>query len=165
MNGKKRLTIRAKMLMVSMLVSLVPLIVTVVTSASISLKTGKEEAYARISDRTDNIGQQVSGYVNQAYSVMESVAQSGDIASWNPREQEKALVTTLQNNPAFLSLYQQDMNGDQTARSAGELGNRADRWWFIQSVEQKKPFVSKSYYSIATDEAVTSIVFPVFGEG
>lgn len=164
-SGKRRMGIRAKMIMVSMLVSLVPLILTLVMSASISMKTGRTDAYARINDRTDNIGQQVSGYVNKAYSVMESLALGNDITSLNPVMQHDILVKTLEKNPAFILLYQQDMQGDQTARSSGELGNRADRWWFIQELEQRQPFVSKSYYTLSTNEAVTSIVFPVWGEG
>ena len=73
-------------------------------------------------------------------------------------------MQTIQNNPMFILLYQQDTNGDQTARTSGELGNRADRWWFVQEMQTKKPFVSKSYYTLTTNEAVTSIIFPVFGE-
>ena len=108
--------------------------------------------------------QQVRAYVQQGYSVMESLACGTDIRSLDPTLQRNILLETIQNNQGFIFLYQQDLNGDQTARTSGELGNRADRWWFIQEMQTKKPFVSKSYYTLSTNEAVTSIVFPVFGE-
>lgn len=161
-DNTKRRTIGSKVITISIVIAMIPLILSCLISTMFSFTTGKDAAYEQLESRTDSVMQQVRAYVQQGYSVMESLACGNDIRSWDPVLQKDILVQTLENNPAFILLYQQDTKGEQTARSSGELGNRADRWWFIQEMETKKPFVSKSYYSIGTNEAVTSIVFPVF---
>ena len=159
-----RQTIRSKVIKMAISIAMIPLIITCMISAFFSFTNGKETAYEQLESRTDSVMQQVRAYVQQGYSVMESLACGTDIRSLDPTLQKNILMETIENNPAFILLYQQDTNGDQTARTSGELGNRADRWWFIQEMQTKKPFVSKSYYTLSTNEAVTSIVFPVFGE-
>ena len=161
---KSRKTIRSRIISMAILIAMIPLIVSCCISTSFSIGSGQKTAYEQLETRTDSVMQQVKAYVQQGYSVMEGLACGTDIRSLNPTLQREILVQTIENNPAFILLYQQDTNGDQTARTSGELGNRADRWWFIQEMQTKKPFVSKSYYTLSTNEAVTSIVFPVFGD-
>ena len=48
----------------------------------------------------------------------------------------------------------------QTGRSSGTLGNRRDRWWFKQMIANPQPFISKSYYSVATNMPCASIFLP-----
>lgn len=159
-----RRTIRFKMILLSVLIAMVPLIISCILSASISLRNGKTAAYDLVEDRTDSVAQQVQSHVQRGYSVVEGLACGTDIRSLDPVLQKDILTQTIENNPAFILLYQQDTKGDQTARTSGTLGNRADRWWFIQEMQTKKPFVSKSYFDLNTNEAVTSIIFPVWGE-
>lgn len=159
-----RQTIRSKVIKMAISIAMIPLILSCVISALFSFSNGRDNAYEQLESRTDSVMQQVRAYVQQGYSVMEGLACGTDIRSLDPTLQKNILMETIENNPAFILLYQQDTNGDQTARTSGELGNRADRWWFIQEMETQKPFVSKSYYTLSTNEAVTSIVFPVFGE-
>ena len=163
-DGKHRFTIRAKLMIMSVAIAMIPLILSFFISATISMENGQTEAYARVADRTDSVAAQVSAYVEQGYSVIEGLACGTDIRGLDPVLQHDILVKSVENNPAFILMYQQDTNGDQTARSSGTLGNRADRWWFIQEMQTKKPFVSKSYFDLNTKEAVTSIVFPVWGD-
>ena len=159
-----RQSIRSKVIKMAVSIAMIPLIITCIISTFFSFTNGKETAYEQLESRTDSVMQQVHAYVQQGYSVMESLACGTDIRSLDPILQKNILIETIENNPAFILLYQQDTNGEQTARTSGELGNRADRWWFIQEMQTRKPFVSKSYYTLSTNEAVTSIVFPVFGE-
>ena len=159
-----RKNIRSRIIKMAIIIALVPLILTCTVSTIISFTNGRETAYEQLESRTDSVMQQVRAYVQQGYSVMESLAVGTDIRSLDPALQKNILLETIQNNEGFILLYQQDTNGDQTARTSGELGNRADRWWFIQEMQTKKPFVSKSYYTLSTNEAVTSIVFPVFDD-
>ncbi len=159
---RRRTSIRTKIISMAMLVSLIPLILSYIISLSISAKSGREDAYDKIRDQTSSVAEQVRLYVEKGYAVVEALSSGEDILSSDPDIQKKILVSTAENNPAFLLLYNQDTTGQQTARSTGELGNRADRWWFIQEMETHKPFVSKSYYTLNTNEAVTSIVFPVW---
>lgn len=161
---KRRFTIRTKIMILSVSVAMIPLILSFFISASISMKNGRTDAYALVEDRTDNVASQVSAYVNQGYAVVQGLSYSSDICGLDPEMQSRILAQTVENNPALVLLYQQDLNGMQTARSSGELGSRADRWWFQQEIATRKPFVTKSYYSRTTQEAVTSIIFPVWGE-
>ena len=159
-----RQTIRFRIIKMAIIIALVPLLLSCAISTIFSFTNGKETAYEQLESRTDSVMQQVRAYVQQGYSVMEGLACGTDIRSLDPVLQKNILMETIQNNQGFILLYQQDTNGDQTARTSGELGNRADRWWFVQEMQTKKPFVSKSYYTLSTNEAVTSIIFPVFND-
>ena len=159
-----RLSIRAKIIMMCITIAVVPLFLSCLISVNFSVNNGRATALEQMESRTDSIAQQVYAYVNEGYAVMQSVAGSTDIRALDPAMQNNILAQTIQNNPNFILLYQQDTNGDQTARTSGKLGNRADRWWFIQEMQTKKPFVSTSYFDINTNEPVTSIIFPVWGQ-
>jgi tyrosyl-tRNA synthetase len=52
----------------------------------------------------------------------------------------------------------------QTARSAGVPGDRSKRWWFEKAINERKPFVGKSYYSLNGNIPVTPIIFPIYDE-
>lgn len=159
---KHRFTIRAKIMLLSVAVAMTPLLLSSGISASISMKNGMESAYTLVEDRTDNIASQVGDYVEEGYSVVETLAYSKDIRGMNPPEQVSVLREAADKNDALILLFEQNLEGMQVARSSGELGSRADRWWFKQEMQTKQPFVTKSYYSASTGEAVTSIIFPVF---
>lgn len=159
---RRRGSVRTKIVVLAVAVSLVPLLLSNVISASISMKAGRGEAFSRITERTNSIAAQVEEYVNKAYAVVELLSISEDILSLDPKMQQNVLVRTVENNPYFLLLYQQGLDGMQTARSSGELGNRAGRWWFEKELQEQVPYVSKSYFSLSGGVAVTSIVFPVW---
>lgn len=59
----------------------------------------------------------------------------------------------------------QDTDGMQTGRSSGELADRSTRWWFVQTMEEREAFVSKSYYSVNTGMPCASIFFPMYRDG
>lgn len=103
--------------------------------------------------------------MNKAYAVTESPAYGADIRSFDPETQRNALTQAIENNLYFVLFYQQGNDGMQTARSSGELGSRADRWWFKQIQSGKQPFITKSYFSVGTNEAVTSVIYPVYPAG
>lgn len=116
----------------------------------------------QISETNSFITQSVGSFMDKAYSITEELAYSDLVLSMNGAVQMPVVTGTAERNDYFELIYIQDTNGDQTARSSGELGNRADRWWFSQTMELKKPFISKSYYSINTDMACASIFYPLF---
>lgn len=103
------------------------------------------------------ISQSVGSFMNKAYVVTEELAYSRPVLSMNGRVQQPIVEGVAQRNDYFELIYIQDTNGDQTSRSVGELGNRANRWWFTQMMQIQKPFISKSYYSVSTNMACASI--------
>lgn len=107
------------------------------------------------------ISQSVGSFMNKAYVVTEELAYSRPVLSMNGRVQQPIVEGVAQRNDYFELIYIQDTNGDQTSRSVGELGNRANRWWFTQMMEMQKPFISKSYYSVSTNMACASIFYPL----
>ncbi|MBV1820051.1 methyl-accepting chemotaxis protein [Bacteroidales bacterium MSK.15.36] len=111
---------------------------------------------------SNTIANGVADYMTKAYVLTEELISNDYVREFNAEKQNIAVKDTIKRNPYFDLFCIQDMKGDQTARSKGKLANRADRWWFKQSVETKKPFVSKSYLTVNDDsEAINSIIFPI----
>ncbi|MFZ5352410.1 MAG: cache domain-containing protein [Bacillota bacterium] len=104
----------------------------------------------------------IQAFMQKAYSITEIMSTNSDIISMDGAKQKALLEQAAAKKDFFDLLYMMDTKGDQTARSKGSLGNRVSRWWFIQMMETKKPFVSKSYYSLSGNIAVNSIYFPVY---
>lgn len=108
-----------------------------------------------------SISNYIESFMGKAYSLTEELAVSEAILTMDHDIQTPIVEGTAARNDFFELIYIQDMNGDQTARSSGELGNRANRWWFTLMLEKNQPFVSKSYYSVNTNMACASIFFPM----
>ncbi len=113
---------------------------------------------------TSNIAEYVTEFLVNAYSITDMMAHSSDVYRFSPDEQEKLLVETIKRYPYFDLLFIQGTDGMQTARSSGTLGDRSNRWWFIRAMEEKQPFISKSYYSLAGNIAVSSVIMPIYNE-
>ena len=101
-----------------------------------------------------NIGQ----FMQNAYNLSDQLAVNGEMRGNDGAKQKKILEDTVRRYPFFQQLASHKLNGDQTARSSGVLANRADRWWFKQFMADKKSYITKSYYSIAGNMAVTTAV-------
>lgn len=101
-----------------------------------------------------NIGQ----FMQNAYNLNAQLAVNADMLSNDREKQKKILVDTTKRYPFFQLLVSHTLSGDQTARSSGVLANRADRWWFKKFMSEKKSYITKSYYSVAGNMAVTTAV-------
>lgn len=100
-------------------------------------------------------------YMNSAYKIAEELAYNSEVRLGDSDTKGKVFKDTLNRNPYFELLYIQDETGMQTGRSSGNLANRSDRWWFTQAKNSLKPFISKSYYSVSSNNPVTSIFIPL----
>ncbi len=127
--------------------------------------TYEGQIYEENNRTADFVAQSVGSFMNMAYRITEHLANTNDILSMETALQTPILEDTVKRNDYFELIYIQDMKGDQTGRSSGELGNRANRWWFIQMLETGRPFVSKSYYSVNTNMACASIFIPLVENG
>lgn len=103
-------------------------------------------------------------FMEKAYYITDELASNSDVVSFEPERQTKAVVTTIGKHPYFDLFFIQGTDGMQTARSAGSLGDRSGRWWFKQIMEDKQPFVSKSYYSLSGNVPVTSVILPIYDD-
>jgi methyl-accepting chemotaxis protein len=107
------------------------------------------------------VSQNVSEFISKAYKVTEELANNTDIITMETYKQESVLKSTISRNEYFDLFFIQGMDGMQTGRSSGNLGDRSARWWFKQITNNPSPFVSKSYYSVTGNIAVTSVFLPI----
>lgn len=124
-------------------------------------ETYEQQIYEENVNTASFVAQSVGSFMNMAYRITQQLADMEDIIGMETDVQTPILENTIRRNDYFELIYIQDMKGDQTGRSSGALGNRANRWWFTQMVKTWKPFVSKSYYSVNTNMACASIFMPL----
>ncbi|MDR0448158.1 MAG: methyl-accepting chemotaxis protein [Treponema sp.] len=111
-----------------------------------------------------HMSRSLHSYIRAAYKEVEDLAYNNDIISLDTDRQTPVLMSTIKRNDYFELLYAQGMDGMQTGRSSGNLGNRKERWWFIKMEEIKTSFVSESYYSVGTNMPCASIFYPIKDE-
>jgi len=119
---------------------------------------------SEVKDYSNLFAENIKTFIDSAYNTGYSMSISDEIVSMNTEKQTPVLKKNAEQISYVELLYVQDMNGDQTGRSSGTLGNRKNRWWFTEMLFKKKPFVSKSYYSISTGAPCASIFFPVYNQ-
>jgi len=119
----------------------------------------------QIQKNHENIGNgivsNVRAFINKAYSIAELLSVSPAIYNFDFVAQKELSIATQQRNPFIDLVFIQNEAGMQTARSSGNLGDRSQRWWFKKIMKNPQPFVSKSYYSLKGNIAVTSVFLPV----
>lgn len=122
----------------------------------------EEDGLQRNFESANYISNIVGDFLNGCYASAEEMLQNPAVFSMQTEQQTPFFAQAVKRYPYMELIYAQDENGEQTGRSSGTLGNRKNRWWFTQMEQSKKPFISKSYYSIATNMPCTSVFFPVY---
>lgn len=122
----------------------------------------EEQIITQTNHNSQFIAQSVESFMDKAYKLSEELANSSAILSMQTEQQTPVVQNTASRNDYFELIYVQNMDGDQTSRSSGDLGNRANRWWFQEMLTKKEAFVSKSYYSVSTNMACASIFIPLW---
>ncbi|NQY37687.1 MAG: methyl-accepting chemotaxis protein [Alteromonadaceae bacterium] len=126
--------------------------------------TYQEEIQQKHESLSNAIKTNVQSFIEKAYVISEMMATSPAVYNFNSNSQIKMSVDTQKRNPLIELIYIQDESGVQTARSSGELADRSNRWWFKKVKSEKEAFVSKSYYSVAGNIAVSSVFIPIYDE-
>jgi len=111
---------------------------------------------------TSSIRRTVRTFVDGAYNLIFELADNPAVLSMDPEVQTQILVNCAARNPYMELMYVTGMDGMQTARSSGIPADRSERWWFIQMMETRRPFVSQSYYSVTTKMPCTAIFIPMY---
>ncbi|MGC5325131.1 methyl-accepting chemotaxis protein [Brevibacillus sp. SYSU BS000544] len=154
-------SLKAQLILSSMLLVLVPLLFSNSLSYYFFSNHIEDSTESQALSTAHNIADQVSAFVDKSYTLNEVLSKSSDITSVDPVRQQKLLLDTAKDYPFIDLLYVQGTDGMQTAKTRGKPGDRSNRWWFKKFMEEKQPFVSKSYYSISTGVTVTSIFHAV----
>jgi methyl-accepting chemotaxis protein len=127
-------------------------------------KSYEEQIIAENSRQALYVARSLQSFINVAYKEVEDLAFNSDVISMNTQRQTPVFVSSVKRNDYFELLYAQGMDGMQTGRSSGNLGNRKERWWFVKMEKLKKPFVSESYYSVGTNMPCASVFYPIMDE-
>ena len=162
MKGKsifKQLLIPMMTVICALAAALVVVILVIVTTSY------EKDIYAQNQDLSGLLADQISSFMDGAYSLNQALAENPSVLMMDTEIQTPILEQCVANNSYLDLLYIQGTDGMQTGRSSGELADRSTRWWFTQTMSDKVPFISKSYYSVATGATCTSIFFPMYSDG
>lgn len=154
-------SIKHELIITTVILVLVPVIITNIIYSyyfSSKIKTNIVDNNKKLSS---TIADGVNNFIDKAYGITEEMAQNKTTTDFNSQHQKEMLIRGVSNNSYFDLLYIQNSEGNQTARSSGELASRANRWWFKKVINDKKSFVSKSYYSVSSKCPVTAIFHPI----
>ncbi len=130
--------------------------------AVIFTKTYEDEIYSRGRDKSLLVSNDIATFLDGAYGITEELSVNPSILTMKTEVQTPILTDCVNRNPYLELLYIQGTDGMQTGRSSGELADRSTRWWFVQTMEEQKAFISKSYYSVNTGMPCASIYFPMY---
>lgn len=125
-------------------------------------KSYESEIYDRNQDKSRLVAGEIETFLDGAYGVTEELSVNPSILTMDTGIQTPILEECVARNSYLELLYIQGTDGMQTGRSSGELADRSTRWWFTQTMEEQKPFISKSYYSVNTGMPCASIFFPMY---
>lgn len=129
---------------------------------SVFMKSYESEIYGRSRDKSQLVSGEIATFLDGAYGITEELSVNPSILSMETSVQTPILADCVRRNPYLELLYIQGTDGMQTGRSSGELADRSTRWWFTQTMEERKAFISKSYYSVNTGLPCASIFFPMY---
>ncbi len=154
-----------KQMLTPMITIVILLAIVLILMISVSFTSFyQKEIQNRNKERAGLLSESIQIFVDGAYNLVEELSVNPSILSMQTQIQTKILENCMERNPYFELLYIQNADGMQTGRSTGELADRSQRWWFIQTKETKKSFISNSYYSVNTGMPCASIFFPIYEE-
>ena len=154
----KRYFIIAALLIIALLI-IIPFITVYLLTQEYDGQIRSETSQA-----TTSIQRTVQSFVDGAYNLSYGLAENPLILTMDTDVQTPILANTVTRNDYMELLYVTGMDGMQTARSSGTPADRKNRWWFIQMMERRQPFVSMSYYSATTGMPCTAVFIPLYDE-
>lgn len=155
-------SIKQKLVVYTILLVALPFIISVVSNNIYMKENYEKELEENNKLLANSIADQVTAFIEEGYSLTEQLALSNEVKNFVAADQQNAIMNVYDKHPYFDLLYIQGTNGMQTARTSGELGDRSNRWWFIDVMDNETSFVSKSYYTLATNTPVTTIAMPIY---
>ena len=155
-----------KTLFGKLLISVLSIIILIIAAILASFilvysRSYEEQIKAENAKQAQYVGTALYAFMHSAYKEVESLAFNSDVISLDTSRQTPVFVSSVDRNDYFELLYAQGMDGMQTGRSSGTLGNRRERWWFIQMEAERRPFISESYFSVGTNMPCASVFFHI----
>lgn len=157
---------RKKSIFRQMLIPMMAIICTLAVVLPVIFTTSYEkDVYSRNQDISKLLAGEISVFMDGAYHMNEELANNPGILTMETEMQAPVLAACVERNSYLDQIYIQGTDGMRTGRSSGELADRSTRWWFVQMMEEREAFISKSYYSVATGMPCASIFFPMYRDG
>ena len=164
MKGFNKSSLKTYFSLIMIVIVVVTILISNIAGTIILSKNYEEEIQKNHEQLGTSIMMGVKEFISKSYSITEQVVDTVQEAPSNGANQQRLLAETVERNPYFALFFMQGVDGMQTARSSGTLGDRSERWWFKKILSDEKPFVSKSYYSMTGNEAVTSAFIPMYDD-
>ena len=144
------------------MIAIAALMAVILTTVIVAVFTNSYANYIDASniEKSNLMSGEIAAFMDGAYGITEELSVNPSILTMDTATQTPILEDCVARNPYLELLYIQGTDGMQTGRSSGSLADRSTRWWFTQTMEEKQPFISKSYYSVNTGMPCASIFFP-----
>ena len=145
-------------------VLLIVVLLVVIPMITVYLLTQAYDAQIRneTSQASTAIQRTVRSFMDGAYNLSYELAVNPSMLTMDASIQTPIIESTAHRNDYIELLYPTGMDGWQTARSDGNVpADRSTRWWFLQMLEERRPFVSASYYSATTGMPCTAVFIPM----
>lgn len=154
-------SIKTQML-VTILLIIITLTAGILSSVNYILsKNYDEEINFNNETVTSLISSNLENFLGKAYGIAEGITITKDARYMEADILKRLLEECASKNEFIELLFLQGTDGMQIARSSGENGDRADRWWFPMVTAQGMSFVSKSYLSASSGKPVSSVFIPI----
>jgi methyl-accepting chemotaxis protein len=131
---------------ISSVIIVVLLIVIPLVTVQLLSSTYDEQIRRETEKNASSISRTVRSFVDGAYSLIYELASNPAVLSMDPEVQKQILEDCAARNKFMELMYITGTDGMQTARSSGVLGDRSERWWFLQMMEAAVCFAFVLFY-------------------
>jgi len=164
-NTKQLKRLLSPRFIVSVLLIVALLVVIPMITVYLLTQAYDEQIREETSQTSSSIGRTVRSFVDGAYNLTYELAVNPSILTMDGSIQTKIIESTAERNSYIELLYPTGIDGWQTARSDGNTpADRSTRWWYIQMMEDRQPFISASYYSATTGMPCTAVFIPMYND-
>ena len=106
------------------------------------------------------VGHEIYNFMGDSQRLIETLAGSPTASSMNVDQIKGLLMEAKEKNPQFELLYTIDAAGQQTVRTSGSLGDRADRDYYREAIKGKT-YLTDIYISATTKQPTITIASPI----
>ena len=161
-NNQKKFPLPPR-LVVSVLLIVTLLVVIPMTTVYLLNRAYDAQIRNETNQTSASIQRTVRSFMDGAYNLSYELAVNPSILTMENEVQTPIIESSSVRNDYIELLYPTGMDGWQTARSDGNApADRSTRWWFKQMLEERRPFVSASYYSATTGMPCTAVFVPMY---
>lgn len=153
-------SLKARLILLLVLFSCVPLLITSAINNITQLRTLKETSIQSNLLLSQQIGAGIKRNIDDNQGINSTLTDMPAIKNMQVDQMAPILKNFQDHNPQFELIAVLDKNGNQVARSSGKLGNRADRDYFKAAVAGQQ-YASNAYISATTKQLCITVSEPV----